>query len=135
MERLKKLERAAELKAIDRPQDDVDDKQATAMAKLIRAVEKVPNVALQVGTLLVVKITADGVPCIQGKTLSQQEMLHLENNQFLLKNPDEVLKKLADACARQQLEMTKRKKRNLSKPSSAEAKEPDRKASDRSIDI
>lgn len=96
--RLEKIERAVELKAIDKPQADVDEKQASAIAKLIKAVEKVPNAAVQAGSVLVVKITTAKGPIIQARTLSQEEMVELENNQLLLQDPSEVLGKLTAAC-------------------------------------
>jgi len=99
IERLEKIERAVELKAIDKPQADVDDKQAGAIAKLIKCLDKVPNAAVQAGSVLVVKLTTNNVPMIQARTLSQHEMIELENNQLLLQNPAEVLGKLNAACA------------------------------------
>ncbi len=98
MERLEKIERAVVLKAIDRPQADVDEKQASAIAKLINSLDKVPNAAVQAGSVLVVKLTINNSPVIQARTLSQEEMIELENNQLLLQNPAEVLGKLSAAC-------------------------------------
>lgn len=99
IERLEKIERAVELKAIDKPQADVDDKQAGAIAKLIKCLDKVPNAAVQAGSVLVVKLTTNNGPIIQARTLSQEEMIELENNQLLLQDPAEVLGKLNAACA------------------------------------
>jgi hypothetical protein len=98
LERLEKIERAIEIKAIDRPQADVDEKQAGAIAKLIKAPDKVPNAAVQAGSVLVVKLTTPKGPIIQARTLSQEEMVELENNQLLLQDPSEVLGKLTAAC-------------------------------------
>jgi len=98
LERLEKIERAVELKAIDKPQADVDDKQASAIAKLIKCLDKVPNAAVQAGSVLVVKLTNSNGSVIQARTLSQQEMVELENNQLLLQDPAEVLGKLSAAC-------------------------------------
>ena len=98
IERLEKIERAIELKAIDKPQADVDEKQASAIAKLIKALDKVPNAAVQAGSVLVVKLTTPTGTVIQARTLSQEEMVELENNQLLLQNPPEVLGKLTAAC-------------------------------------
>lgn len=99
IELLEKIERAVELKAIDKPQADVDDKQAGAIAKLIKCLENVPNAAVQAGSVLVVKLTTSNGPIIQARTLSQEEMIELENNQLLLQHPAEVLSKLNAACA------------------------------------
>jgi len=98
IERLQKIERAIELKAIDKPQADVDEKQASAIAKLINCLDKVPNAAIQAGSVLVVKLTTPKGPVIQARTLSQEEMVELENNQLLLQDPAKVLGKLTAAC-------------------------------------
>ena len=98
IERLQKIERAVELKAIDMPQAGVDEKQASAIAKLIKCLDKVPNAAIQAGSVLVVKLTTTKGPVIQARTLSQEEMVELENNQLLLQDPAEVLSKLTAAC-------------------------------------
>lgn len=99
IERLEKIERAVELKTVDKPQADVDEKQAGAIAKLITSLNNVPNAAVQAGSVLVIKLTTNNGPIIQARTLSQDEMLELENNQLLLQNPAEVLCKLNAACA------------------------------------
>lgn len=98
IERLEKIERAVELKAVDKPQADVDEKQAGAIAKLITSLNNVPNAAVQAGSVLVIKLTTNNGPIIQARTLSQDEMLELENNQLLLQDPAEVLCKLNAAC-------------------------------------
>jgi hypothetical protein len=98
LERLEKIERAVELKAIDKPQAEVDEKQASAIAKLIKCLETVPNAAVQAGSVLVVKLTTATGPIIQARTLSQEEMVELENNQLLLQDPAQVLGRLSAAC-------------------------------------
>lgn len=99
LERLEKIERAVVIKAIDKPQADVDDKQAAAIAKLIKCLDKIPNAAIQAGSVLVVKLTVNGAPIIQARTLTQEEMIQLENNQLLLQDPAQVLSRLNDACS------------------------------------
>ncbi|UWE17688.1 hypothetical protein [Herbaspirillum huttiense] len=98
LQRLEKIERAVDIKAINKPQAEVDEKQANAIAKLIKCVEKIPNAAIQAGSVLVVKLTVNGAPTVQARTLTQEEMIELENNQLLLQDPAEVLSKLSAAC-------------------------------------
>lgn len=114
IERLEKIERAVEIKALDKPQAEVDEKQAAAIAKLIKCLDKVPNAAIQAGSVLVVKLTVNGAPVIQARTLTQEEMIELENNQLLLQDPAQVLSKLNDAC-------TTAKRITRTRPSSGEA--------------
>lgn len=97
-ERLKKIERALEMKGLHEPQADIDKKEADAVATLAKAVENIPNAALQAGSVLLVK-TNNPVhgPCIQARTLTQREMILLEKNQKLLASPHDLLEKLSEA--------------------------------------
>lgn len=99
VERLEKIERAVELRYVEQPQSSVDEKQASAIAKLIKALDKTPNAALQAGSVLVVKLSTNTGPMIQARTLNQRELAELENNQRLLKSPSTILEKLAIACS------------------------------------
>lgn len=92
-ERLRKVERAVELQALDAPQADVDFKEAQAAALLIEAIPKdVPSV-LQIGSLLIISIPGQG---LMSRTLSTRELIELERNQDLLKDPSTVLERLAE---------------------------------------
>ena len=99
-ERLERLERAAEIRLLDKAQAEVDGVQSGAIAKLIKALDKVPNAAVQAGSVLVVKLTTSAGPVIQARTLTQHELEELESNQLLLQEPHQVLARLADACNR-----------------------------------
>lgn len=98
IERLKKIERAVELKGIDKPQSEVDENQSNAIARLIKSLDKVPNAAIQAGSVLVIKLSTQSGPMIQARTLTQQELIELETNQMLLQHPAEVLDRLESAC-------------------------------------
>lgn len=98
VERLEKIERAVQIRALDQPQAEIDDKQAAAISKLVKALHHVPNAAVQAGSVLVVKLTTQNGPVIQARTLSQKELIEIENNQMLLQDPAEVLGRLSDAC-------------------------------------
>jgi hypothetical protein len=97
-ERLDKVERAIDLQILNRPQADIDEKQSAAIANLIKALENIPNAAIQSGSVLVVKLTTPNGSVIQARTLSQDEMVQLENNQLLLQDPSRVLYELSAAC-------------------------------------
>lgn len=96
--RLVKVERALELKGLEAPQAEIDAKQAEAVAKLMSSIENVPNAALQVGSILLVKLTKGDGPVVQVRTLTQRELIQLENNQNLLTSPSTVLDRLAELC-------------------------------------
>ncbi|MGE5612511.1 MAG: hypothetical protein ACM359_24900 [Bacillota bacterium] len=97
-ERLEKIERAIELKGLGLPQADIDKKQADAVAKLLKSIEKIPSAAIQAGSILLVKITSGQGPVIQVRTLTSKELIHLENNQKLLSSPSDILEKLSELC-------------------------------------
>jgi hypothetical protein len=98
LERLEKIERAVELKGLGQPQADIDAKQSEAVSCLLKAVENIPNAAVQVGSILLVKITSSNIPQVQVRTLTQRELIHLENNQKLLKSPANILDRLTELC-------------------------------------
>ena len=95
-DRIDKLERALQLKGLHEPQSQIDKNEAEAAATLIKAIEKIPNAAIQTGSLLLVKLSnPDGDDCLQVRTLSQREMIQLEKNQHLLTHPATVLHELS----------------------------------------
>ena len=95
IKRLEKIERAVELKGLGQPQADIDKTQSQAIASLLEAVEKIPNAAIQAGSIILVKTTLTSGPTIKVKTLSQRELIHLENNQKLLLSPADLLENLS----------------------------------------
>ena len=94
-ERLKKLERALELKGLIKPQTEADERLAGAASMLLQALDKVPNAAIQIGSLLLVKTLDNGESSVFVRSLTQKEVLHIETNQRLLEDPATVLEKLA----------------------------------------
>ena len=98
LEELRSEVNKLQLKGIGRPQAEGDHIQASAIARLVGALDKVPNAAIQAGSVLVVKLTTPNGPVIQARTLTQEEMVALENNQLLLQDPAKVLGRLSAAC-------------------------------------
>lgn len=73
-ERLEKVERALELKGLHAPQAAADQLQASAVAKLIKSLDTVPRAALQVGSILLVKLpSANGEANVHVRTLTQRK--------------------------------------------------------------
>lgn len=91
-ERLQKLERAIEIQGLHKPQSQVDRNEAEAISAIISALDKVSSAAIQVGSIVIIKLPdPDGNSCIQARTLSPQELVLLENNPHLLKEPRKIL--------------------------------------------
>ena len=80
---------------LGQPQAEIDAKQADAVSKLITALKDYPYGAMQVGSILLIK-TNGNRPSIQAKTLTQKELIHLENNQDLLASPATLLQRLSE---------------------------------------
>ena len=92
----RKMQKALEIKTLEHPQSQINLAHAEAVSKLMAAAEPCSTVALHVGSILLIKQPgADGEPVIHVKTLSMEEMLFLEQNQNVLKNPATVLDQLA----------------------------------------
>ena len=95
--RLEKMERALEMKRLHEPQAEIDKKQAEAVATLVKSLEGIPTAAMQIGSLLFVKLQSpDGKPCIQVRSLTQRELVHLERNPKVLASPSDVFQRLAE---------------------------------------
>ena len=93
-ERLGKLERAAEVALLDKPQAEANKDHAIAIAALMEPLKKTDNACIQVGNILLVKIGGD----IIARTLTPIELRAMEKNQSLLKQPQELLGKLQAIC-------------------------------------
>jgi hypothetical protein len=87
IKRLDKIERAIELQNLQIPQAEVDGKQAEAVINLMKSIENVPSAAIQVGSILLIKVQTTAGPILQVRTLTQNELIQLENNQKLLCRP------------------------------------------------
>lgn len=123
LDRLKKIERAIELKGLGEPQAEIDKKQSEAISTLISSLEKIPNAAVQAGSLLLVKLTSQDGPVIQVRTLAQSELIQLENNQRLLSSPSDLFEKLSTLC-----QSAERLKNNQPKNKLALRSKPEKKS-------
>ena len=94
LDRLKKGERAIELAALDKAQSEVNKNNSEAAANLIGSLAEIDNAALQVGSLLIVKVTSGSTSSIHTRQLTNREMILLERNQSLLHKPTLIIEKL-----------------------------------------
>lgn len=103
-DRLEKIERAIDVKGLHKPQAEVDKAQAEAIAVLTASIKEIPNVAIQAGSILLVKVTdGNGDPSLQVRSLSTKELIYLENNQHLLCKPETVMQSLSCNSSQKQL--------------------------------
>ena len=99
-ERLKKGERAIELATLDKVQSEVNKNNAEAASNLIGSLDSVDNAAIQIGSLLLVKVTNGSNSSIHTKQLTNNEMVVLEKNQSLLHQPTDIIEKLEKLSCR-----------------------------------
>lgn len=88
LERIEKLEYAAQLKIIDKPQSEITKAHAEAASKMIKSLDGVPTASVQVGSLLIVKTTQKrGDVKVVIRTLTASELISIEKNKSILKTP------------------------------------------------
>jgi hypothetical protein len=92
LDRLQKAERAIELAALGRVQAEVDQKQAAAASQLIESLKSTPHAVCAIGSVLVVKVTDDNGPRIIARTLTQKQMIAIERDDRLVRDPHALLK-------------------------------------------
>jgi hypothetical protein len=74
------------------PQADIDARQTTAVAEVLKALESTENAVIQIGTTLVVKVS--GTVTVQ--ELDTKELRYLERHQELMRSPEAMLTALSD---------------------------------------
>ena len=95
--RLKKIETSLELQYVDKFRAEITKEQTTALADLVRALDGVDEAAIQIGSLLIIKCTnSDKQSSIYSRSLTQNELLLIEEKPELLKAPASLLSRLGD---------------------------------------
>lgn len=92
---LRKVQHGIELEALHKKQADVNKTQAEALREVMSAMDCADNAACTIGSLLIIKLTKEGVTNVATKTLTQNEMIAIEDNQTMLMNPTTLLENLA----------------------------------------
>lgn len=95
-DRMTKLERAAEVQLLALPESQANQQNAVGMAALIESIKDERAAVIQVGSLLLVKVPSGADDSVlMCKTLTAKQMLHLERNPGLLRQPVEIVAALA----------------------------------------
>jgi anti-sigma B factor antagonist len=89
------MARAIEQQTFDKPQSQIDLVQSQAVFNLLAALEKTPKAAVQVGSLLVVKVQ----DVIVVRNLTQLELAYWQRHPHLFRDPDKALQQLQGAVA------------------------------------
>jgi len=100
--RLKEAEYGLEANMILKQQSEIDKNQSEALLNILKSVENIPNAAIRIGSLIVVKITDKSTSdaSVQVRSLSILEMHTLNKNPELLQNPKEILYALANEISK-----------------------------------
>jgi hypothetical protein len=94
---LKKAEYAVEANLILKQQSEIDKNQSEALLNILKAVESIPNAAIRIGSLLVVKVTnKEGEVNVQVRTLSITELHYLNKYPDLLNKPNQILSAITE---------------------------------------
>lgn len=93
-EGLEKGQRALELATIEKAQSEVNKNHAEAASNLINSLSQVDNAAIQIGSLLLVKVTNGGTTSVHTRQMTQKEMIALEKNQSLMRKPEQIIQEL-----------------------------------------
>ncbi|WP_207425803.1 hypothetical protein [Pedobacter sp. SYSU D00535] len=90
--RLREAEYGIEVNAILKQQSEIDRNQSEALMNILKSVETIPNAAIRIGSLLVVKLTnTEGEVNVQVRSLSISELFILNKNPELLHKPSQIL--------------------------------------------
>ena len=87
--------RALELQLVQKNQADIDRNQAEAAAALLNALKGEDAAVVQIGSIVVLKfIDASGGARTVVRSLTQREMIYMEEHPELLKNPSDILQQI-----------------------------------------
>ncbi|AUC20605.1 hypothetical protein BTO15_00075 [Polaribacter sejongensis] len=94
--RLSEAEYGIEVNTILKPQSEIDKNQSEALSNIITSLKDIPNAAIRIGALIVVKLTdEEGSVSLQTRTLSIKELHLLNKKPELLQMPKQILQALA----------------------------------------
>jgi hypothetical protein len=95
-DRLKEAEYGIEVNTILKKQSEIDKNQSEALSNIITSLKDIPNAAIRIGALIVVKLTdEEGAVSLQTRTLSIKELHLLNKKPELLQMPKQILQALA----------------------------------------
>ncbi len=96
VDRLKEIEYGVEVNTILKQQSEIDKNQSEALSNIIGSLKDIPNAAIRIGALIVVKLTdSEGSVSLQTRTLSIKELHLLNKKPELLQMPKQILQALA----------------------------------------
>ena len=96
LDRIKEAEYGIEVNTILKQQSEIDKNASEALVNIITSLKDIPNAAIRIGALIVVKVTDnEGAVSLQTRTLSIKELHLLNKKPELLQMPKQILQSLA----------------------------------------
>jgi hypothetical protein len=99
-----KTKRALELQQIEKHQSEVNRNNMEAVAAFLNSVKEIPNVAVVMDSLIVAKATVNGIPQLVVHKMTTEQVIIVEKNPELKKNPLELLRLINNGGRNKQLE-------------------------------
>ncbi len=96
---LTKIKKGIELHYLDKGQADVDKCKAETICILLNSLKDIKNVAIQIGSLLLIKTTkSNDEITLLTHFLTSDELIYIEKNQHIFKEPSKILFELQKGC-------------------------------------
>ena len=86
-----KGKKALELAYLEKTQSEVNRNNAEAAAAYLNSIKEVPNAVSLFGSLVVIKVTVNGIPQVFTKVLPIEQLIELEKDNLLMNQPLELL--------------------------------------------
>jgi len=94
--KLEEINHAAKNYSINRVQAEIDDKKGNAIANMIKSIDSIKNVAIQLEEILLIKVFDDEEnSTLVSITLTEDDYIKLKKNPKLLYNPRKLLEIMA----------------------------------------
>jgi hypothetical protein len=101
---IREIEYGLRAALLDERQAEIDAKKAEAISSVLSSIENVSNVCIQVGSILIVKVTSfAGDSTITARTMTPTEVLALSKLPEVQRDPRKVIDALGLAAAEQDL--------------------------------
>lgn len=95
-----KGKKALELALLEKTQSEVNRNNAEAAAAFLNSVKDIPEIAARFGSLILVKVTIDGVPKAWTYVLTTNQLIEVEKHPELMNHPHELLSRLNGGSGR-----------------------------------
>lgn len=90
-DRLKKVERAAQLELLDKTQSGIEKQQAEAINLLLSSISSTSRAVIQIGSILLIKLPSEKDSDLFVVSLSEKQIRHISDNPNILTEPESIM--------------------------------------------